>query len=518
LKAEWQLPTLSEILAQERQPGTYSLDSCWVATTETRWQKNARFTQHREQSAEAQGRAERQWTGAIAALEHLLTQTMLPKTSISPLSSHPDLQGLVLACPLPIFSHPELLVHLQTWNFIPAGTGAPIQLSPVEGTQPNYSDDFSHALPLLKDDPIAQEKFCLVLTAHFSLVMVLGSDLDQIPIFQFSFDPVVVFQAWQVLRLRLHQTAPQQSTELSALVQEFTPSEPDYKLVTQFSRLLLKYLPEAKQTRESSLPPHGPVRRQSELEKPKRSIREKALSPSAHLTPPLAQDVELLQAIAHTVRTPLATIRTLTRLLLKQKSLPSEIGRYLEKIDRECTEQIDRFNLIFQAAELETSRAHAPSMALTSTSVGELLKQSISRWQAQANQRNQTLQVQMPAQMPTVVSNPNMLDQALTGLIEQFTRGLPAGSHIQIQVMLAGNQLKLQLQSLAERPDAGTMQKPIFKAIGQLLMLQPETGTLSLNLSVTKNLFQALGGKLTVRQRPQDGEILTVYLPLGTAK
>jgi hypothetical protein len=45
-------------------------------------------------------------------------------------------------------------------------------------------------------------------------------------------------------------------------------------------------------------------------------------------------------------------------------------------------------------------------------------------------------------------------------------------------------------------------------------MFQPETGSLSLNLNVTKHLFQALGGKLIVRQRPQEGEVMTIFLPL----
>ncbi len=45
-------------------------------------------------------------------------------------------------------------------------------------------------------------------------------------------------------------------------------------------------------------------------------------------------------------------------------------------------------------------------------------------------------------------------------------------------------------------------------------MFQPETGCLTLNLNVTKHLFQALGGKLIVRQRPQAGEVMTIFLPL----
>jgi signal transduction histidine kinase len=35
-----------------------------------------------------------------------------------------------------------------------------------------------------------------------------------------------------------------------------------------------------------------------------------------------------------------------------------------------------------------------------------------------------------------------------------------------------------------------------------------------LNLAVTKNLFQAIGGKLTVRQKAEQGKVLTIFLPL----
>jgi signal transduction histidine kinase len=33
-------------------------------------------------------------------------------------------------------------------------------------------------------------------------------------------------------------------------------------------------------------------------------------------------------------------------------------------------------------------------------------------------------------------------------------------------------------------------------------------------MAATKHLFQAIGGKLIVRQRPQNGEVLTIFLPL----
>jgi K+-sensing histidine kinase KdpD len=108
-----------------------------------------------------------------------------------------------------------------------------------------------------------------------------------------------------------------------------------------------------------------------------------------------------------------------------------------------------------------------------------------------------------------------MLDRVLTGLIENFTRSLPPGSCIQVQVMTAGDQLKLQLSPQFDCQDKSyTTTPPIRKSLGQLLMFQPETGAISLNMTATKHLFQAIGGKLIVRQRPQNGEVLTIFLPL----
>jgi nitrogen-specific signal transduction histidine kinase len=231
-------------------------------------------------------------------------------------------------------------------------------------------------------------------------------------------------------------------------------------------------------------------------------------------------DFELLQALTHEIRTPLTTIRTLTKLLLKRRDLPAEVMRRLEIIDHECTEQINRMELIFRAAELENAAVKQSAVNLTSMSVAQVFQQSIPRWQKQAERRNLTLNVILPPNLPTVVSNPAMLDQVLSGLVENFTRTLPGGSHIQVEVTTAGDQLKLQFQSQSDPENSsnsanlGNGSCRSLKSIGQLLMFQPETGSLCLNLKVTKHLFQALGGKLIVRQRPQEGEVMTIFLPL----
>lgn len=476
---EWILPSLSEVLAESQS----SVAECVAA------------------------KAEQQWRVSLAATEHLLLKT-LAKAS-------PDtIQGLVLAAPAPLFSQPKLTQSLQTVTFT-AKPFNPLALMPFQMPPPTTTVDKitpeESILPLLPADPLGSEQFCLVFTDKFRLVLVLAEHRNGKKEFSFSFEPEVVQQAWRALGARVILTNPDFFADLDALVQKYSPVAPDYRTIIQFSQLLLQELtapPEADMVTPTSPIPqfcHLPV-------SPNAQIRS---SPSS----PLRPDVELLQAFAHEVRTPLTTIRTMTRLLLKRRDLPTSVISRLEVIDHECTEQIDRMELLFKAAELETcASVRFSGTQLTPMSLDQVLQQSIPRWEQAAKRRNLTLDVVLPQQLPTVVSNPTMLDQVLTGLMENFTRSLPPGSHIQVHVIPAGDQLKLQLSPQIQCKDASKTTTPatppIRKALGQLLMFQPETGTISLNIAATKHLFQAIGGKLIVRQRPHYGEVLTIFLPL----
>lgn len=475
-------------------------------------------------------KAQQQWRVSIAATEQLLLNTLataLPEATL----------GLVLAAPAPVFSEPRLAQSLQTVTFT-AKPFNPLALMPFQ-MPPDVAvtDAFApgeSVLRVLPADPLAREQFCLVFTKQFRLVLVLGEDTNGDKTFSFSFEPEVVELAWRSLGARVILSHPELFADLEQVVQNYSPVAPDYRIVMEFSRLLLTQFPQPEQEteigRQGDTPTRGrPDSVETAFASPHLSNGHfaKAQKPqhatallSGSSEAPTRPDVELLQAFAHEVRTPLTTIRTITRLLLKQRDLPANVIKRLELIDHECTEQIDRMELLFRAAELETSaKVKCTNTQLTAMSLEQVLQQSIPRWQQAANRRNLTLDVVLPQQLPSVISNPTMLDRVLTGLMENFTRSLPGGSRIQVQVIPAGDQLKLQLLPLPQAADNGkasasTCTPPIRKALGQLLMFQPETGAISLNLAATKHLFQAIGGKLIVRERPHHGEVLTIFLPL----
>ncbi|MFS8909361.1 sensor histidine kinase, partial [Synechococcus sp. OH2] len=124
------------------------------------------------------------------------------------------------------------------------------------------------------------------------------------------------------------------------------------------------------------------------------------------------------------------------------------------------------------------------------------------------------LELEIPDELPDVVSDPKALEAVLFGMIDRLARSTPAGSHIRAQLVSAGELVKLQFQvNTPEGSDSPSSELKSPQAIGQLLVVQPDTGAVSLSLAVTQTLFRALGGYLTVRHRAHRGEILNIYLP-----
>lgn len=420
-----------------------------------------------------------QWRGAIAALEELLRN---PQEQSG---------GMVLSSPSPVFCDRHISEQYQQVVFTPKSIQelaiSNFQLTGITGDRPGETCHNLLEFPLFPNDPLYEEHFCIVLTPGFSVALVSAVDTG----FQFSFDPQAIAELWQMLRWRMALTQPFQYQTLQQLWRQFPPVAPDYRLVSRFSQLMLRSLPTIHPT-SNPIPP-----------KPQPTPEHKTASKN------IQPELELLQALTHEIRTPLTTIRTMTKLLLKKKQqLTNDIVKRIETIEQECNEQIRRMELIFRAAELETPSKQR-DVQLIPTSLDQLFCESTPRWQKQAARRSVSLEVTLPQKLPQVVSDPAMLDQVLSGLIDGFTRRLPAGAEVQIQVSTAGSQLKLEVQS------QGIAQQCLEKAIGQLLIFQPETGSLSLNADVTKNLFHALGGKLRIRQRPSGEDVFTIFLPLG---
>ncbi len=352
--------------------------------------------------------------------------------------------------------------ELQTWVFTTSKSSLfPTGTLPIGNTQ---------VVSLPKSDALNQEWFCLLITDTFSVLVVSSTKSHSCV---WSFHPHAIQTAIATLLPRIRRT--EQQTSLQSKLQQFPPTMPPYQIMARFGAILMA---------QSSIHQELPI--------------------------PEIQEVDIIKAITHEVRTPLTTIRMLVRSLKRRKDISAEVKTRLDRVDAECTEQIERFNLIFEAAQLDSY----PIM-LEATQLEDILSDGFMRWQEHAGRRQISLEMILPTEIPAISSNALLLSQVLNGLVDRLVRSFPPDSHIQLILTSAGEYLKLQFQSQVTSQSSGDL--PLLKAVGQWLMLQPETGTLSLSLPTTKTLLKALGGKLTVRMHSSsaayDGEILTIFLP-----
>ena len=422
----------------------------------------------------------RQWWAALATLQENLLQ-----------DGGGD-GGLWLAAPLPALYEPVLLKRLQGWVWTPERVGGLLGTRTAllpGGAGPGEAEGSGfQRLPLLPAD--GTDPLLVVITPDVQVGLCLDGPVGERHLVV-RFDPTVLTRALALLHERLAASDPIEAGRFRQRVQALGPLHSDPTLGVRFwprlaDRLATMAPSVTLQPMAQALQPASPVQRTDEL--------------------------GLLEALTHEVRTPLATIRTLIRSLLRRSDLSTVVRQRLDQIDSECSEQIDRFGLIFLAAELqrhppEAEEARDRSPQLARTDLSALVLQLSEVWKRQLERRGLTLQLAISPGLPAVLSDPVRLETTLGGLIDRFGRGLPSGSSVRLTLQPAGSRLKLQLNSSAASGESEPGQR---RSVGPVLSWNPVTGSLQLSRQATQKLFRRLGGRLT--DRGDQG--LTVFFPV----
>ncbi len=426
-----------------------------------------------------------------AALETLQDDILLP--------SDPA-QGLWLAAPLPALYESRLLSRLNGWVWAPdeleslqspqCGLLLPSRVRSVR--KRNYSEIGGYQrLPLRQED--GRDPLLLIITPDVQLALALQGKPGQRHLLMRS-DPETLSDLLKMLDLRLDSEDPEHALQLRQALANLGPLQSNPELGKLFwPRLAERLAGLAPSLTLQSLPEESPDAKSS---------KETNQGSNAELT--------LLEALTHEVRTPLATIRTLIHTLLRRRDLPDVVVSRLEQIDAECTEQIDRFGLIFYAAELQ--RQPPDASLLAHTDLGAMLTMLCPAWSHQLERRGIKLQLDITPDLPEVLSDPGRLEPMLGGLIDRTSRGLPAGNNLSMTLRPAGSRLKLQILSqVPNTEEQKATDKDQNADLGPVLSWDPNTGSLQLSQAATQRMLASLGGLLTKRR----DKGLTVFFPIA---
>lgn len=429
----------------------------------------------------------RQWWAALATLQE---DFLLP--------SQP-LDGLWLASPLPALYEPALLQQLQGWVWAPRELDdlLPGSAPLLPGVGGDAGTGGFQRLALEEQD--GTDPLLLVITPQLQVALCLDGPSEGRRLIV-RFDPEALSEALRLIHEQLLGRDPEASSALRNALQRLGPLRSDDQLALRFwPRMGERLAAMAPSLTLQPLVHRGTARDR----------------PSGDTPRAISSELALLEALTHEVRTPLATIRTLIRSLLRRGDLSPVVRQRLEQIDGECSEQIDRFGLIFLAAELQRhpgSETPLENHALARTDLSQVLHQHQELWQRQLARRGLELKLEIAAGLSPVLSDPARLETTLGGLIDRFSRGLPSGSRVTVSLLPAGSRLKLQLSSEGHRLEETTSadEGEQRELVGPVLSWNPATGSLQLSRQATQRLFHRLGGRLTERS----GSGLTVFFPV----
>ena len=322
------------------------------------------------------------------------------------------------------------------------------------------------------------------------------------------------------------------ATLLSVTVSAFIFLPPSFSFATEIDDLLQLGVFSLTAIIISSL---SRAREQAETELAASLTREQAARREAEAANELKD--EFVAAVSHEMRTPLTTIKTLTRVMLRSEQTAEERRECVEDISSECDRQID---LVLNLLDL--SRIKAGNFRLTPqpVKVDEVLAECLKIERFEAEERRQRLCRETLPELPRVVSDHSALRRALCGLVENAIKYTPDGGSITLGAHTDGDEVAIRITdtgrgireedvprifdkfyrgraavshneaaSNGSAPNGAPFEANEFTPED----VQMETPGIGLGLYLARNIVEQFGGRITVESEFGRGSTFTVHLP-----
>ncbi len=403
--------------------------------------------------------------------------------------------GIWVASPLPALNDKKFFKQLHGWLWSPEGFPY-FQKENAGFLPPNQADKIKKDFDFIRNYKVLNlcqedgyEPFLMIITPNFQCILSIAGEKDK-KILLMKCDEDSLKISIELMNAKLNQENYDEGVKFRNAIKNLGNLNINHQFEKNFWPILSSKL--------AQLGPNHKI--QNSLKNNRKNE--------------LITEAKLLSAISHEVRTPLATIRTLISSTLKKYTMDESMRNRLIQINNECDEQIDRFGLIFNAAELVSNEV--PSLNnLAKINLAEIFKKLAPAWNKQLNRRGISLKIDIPSQLPQILSDSEKLELMLRGLIDKNTRGLKEGSTLILELRPAGQKLKLELKvQKLDSHNKETLIRDRGSDIGPVLNWNPQTGSLQLSQNATQKLLASLGGYVTKRRDTG----LTVFFPISDSQ
>ncbi|MEH1872809.1 hybrid sensor histidine kinase/response regulator [Nostoc sp.] len=207
---------------------------------------------------------------------------------------------------------------------------------------------------------------------------------------------------------------------------------------------------------------------------------------------------DFLNLVSHELRSPLSNIKIMIQMIQGSPST-EEAKRYLELIEGECDRELGLINDLLDLQRLESSSYEV--MTPDSLVLQQWLSWVVEPFQIRVQEHQQTLQINLPSNLPPLFSDSISLERILGELINNACKYTPAGGEIVLSVH--SNSLEAPAKTIITISNSAEISLTELPRIFEKFYRVPNAdiwnqGGSGLGLSIVQKLVEQLQGNIQV--------------------
>ncbi len=218
----------------------------------------------------------------------------------------------------------------------------------------------------------------------------------------------------------------------------------------------------------------------------------------------------LLDSVTHDLRTPLTSIRAAASTLLGHPQLSEPERNDMYAVIEEESSRLD--TLIGKAIEMAQLDSHSIQVKPQPENVIELIELALEESRPMIGER--TIDVQVPAGLPPVEMDRELVRRVLRHLIENAVRHSAPDSTLHIRAHIEDYRLLVSLQDEGQGIE-NEDQPHIFDKFFRGQHQKPGTSGTGMGLAIVKAIMTAHQGGIEVVSEPGRGATFTFWLPVN---
>jgi signal transduction histidine kinase len=223
---------------------------------------------------------------------------------------------------------------------------------------------------------------------------------------------------------------------------------------------------------------------------------------------------EFVRTVTHELKIPMTSIKGYTDLLKMVGPLNAQQEQFVVII----RSNVERMSLLVSdlsdIARMESGRL---KVELQSLDLRVLLPEALNQLSSQVQARQQTLALDLPAELPSVRSDPARLSQIVTNLVSNAHKYSPDGTPIRVTAAVEGARVRVSVRdqgSGISPADQSRLFTQFFRSEDPVVREQTGWG---LGLHITRRLVELLGGEISVQTEPGQGSTFSFTMPVDGA-